>query len=451
MGTRYALKAVVCMVIVVTAFMYGYMYPRSNVIDAKCVDCHDYYVCGNIDGQNELSQLKMYRKLMGKGKILKEIESNSKYQYRIYQLNGGNGALFTVKETFRNLPTLGGASFRVELREYIGYDMHFKLCRITDHFTGNYTICCNPDTPKWNVSIFLMYTNYNAYHGVASKQPLFRLLKMFRNSSEEMRNLELMKKYRFCDVPPSMDGRGHWIQRRNKWLWTSDEGCILKSLTKTQISSCLSKLHSLTFIGTSHMRYNWDYVVKFLPQGITFNQSLHRKHASSYKQNIYYEGCSLGSCLYDTMVKIYNNTKNEELSANDIIAFQTGAWDIHGTRDVSNLILREFPQFLKKFKQVKNMSGKPRLVLFTPVGYPFINKQPARRKRNNYVIAALKALLVQHLREIRCEFLDVFQVVYPRVDDATPDKHHYMAPDYYTTNGLTFLHLFFSNICSAKM
>ena len=48
------------------------MYLGANVINEKCVDCHldDYYVCGNIDGQNELSQLKMYRRLMGKGKLI---------------------------------------------------------------------------------------------------------------------------------------------------------------------------------------------------------------------------------------------------------------------------------------------------------------------------------------------------------------------------------------------
>ena len=466
MDSKYLFKAAVCVAtIVFSIYLYGYMYIGPNVINEhlglnvineKCKSCDlGYnYTCGIIDGQNELSQLKKYRMLRGKAKILKESEkeSNSKFQYEIYQLSGEGGVLFTIQETFRNLPTVGGACFRVELREYIGYNMHLKLCQVSDSFTGNYTICCDPDSQNWNISIFLMYTNYNAYHGVTSAQPLFRLLKMFKRNSLEVRsNPEWMNKYRYCDLPPTMDGRGHWILRNKTWLWTSDEGCILKSLTETQISSCLLKLHSLTFIGASHMRYSWDYVVKFLPNVSNFNQSLPRKHGSSMKQNIYFESCAHASCLYDTMVKIYNNTKNEELSANDIIAFQTGAWDIHDTRDVKNLILTQFPQFLNKFKQVKHMSGKPRLVLFTPVGYPYRNKQPYRRKRNNYVIAALKALLVQHMREIRCDFLDVFQVVYPRVDDATPDNHHYMAPNYYTTNGLTFLHLFFSNICQGIM
>ena len=453
MGLKYPFKVAVCVAsLAFLICLYGYMHLRPNGINETCENCD--LDCGIIDGKNELSQLKEYHKIMGKAQILKEsqTESNKRFQYEIYQLSGGSGVLFTIKETFRNSPTLGGACFRVELREYIGDDMHLKLCHVKDRFTGNYTICCDPDSQNWNISIFLMYTNYNAYHGVKSAQPLFRLLKTFNRNSLEVRgNTELVTKYRFCDIPPTMDGRGHWIHRNETWMWTSDDGCILKSLTNSQISSCLLKLHSLTFIGASHMRYNWDYVVKFLPKVSTFNQSLPRKHGSSMKQNIYFESCSLASGLYDIMVNIYNSTESEELTANDIIAWQTGAWDIHGTNNISNLILKQFPQFLTKFKHVKHMSGKPRLVLFTPVGYPYRNKQPYRRKRNNFVIAALKALLVQHMREIRCEFLDVFQIVYPRVDDATPDNHHYMAPDYYTTNGLTFLHLFFSNICPGIM
>ena len=457
MSPKYTLKTAVCVAtIVFLTYICGYLYLGPSVTNETCENCEledINYTCGIIDGQNELSQLKQYRLLKQKGKLLKEseIESNSKFQYGIYHLSGGSAVLFTIKETFRNLPTRGGAAFRVELREYIGNDMHLKLCQVTDTFTGNYTICCDPDSQNWNISIFLMYTNYNAYHGVASAQPLLRLLKMFRNSSEGRSNVELVKKYRYCDLPPSMEGRGHWIQRRNKWLWTSDDGCILKLLTKTQISSCLSKLHSLTFVGASHMRYNWDYVVTFLPKGLNYNQSLPRKHGSSYKQNIYFEVSAHASGLYETIFKIYQRKSNEELSGNDIIALQTGAWDIYDTGDISNLILTEFPTFLSKLKKVKYMHGNPRLVIFTPVGYPYRNKHPYRKKRNNYVIAALRALLVQHLRDIRCDFLDVFQVVYPRVDEATPDNHHYMTPEHYTTNGLTFLHLFFSNICQGKM
>ena len=446
----YIFRGVVFVVILASMCLWNF---RNSVINYTWLYYQSQdYSCGVIDGQNELSQMKQYLILKEKKETLlklPEIASNSKFEYQIHQLKEGYGGLFIIEEKYKNMPTLGGSSFRVELYEYVENDIHFKLCHIRDHFTGNYTICCAAETQTWNISVFLMYTNYYAYHGKRSELPLLRLLKMFRSKHLKSASYEeSASKYGYCDLPPSMDGRGHWMYRNKNWLWTSDDGCMLQSLTPTQLSSCLLNLNSLTFIGSSHMRYNWDYMIKFSPKGL--NNSLPLKHGTVYQGKCYFERCTFASELYKIIFDIFNERGRKQLTLDDVIAFQTGTWDVHETKDVSKLIFEEMPQVLKTVKKLKNMPqwAKARLVLFTPVGFPHGSTEPWRRKRNNYVLAALNALLVRHLRGTGCDIMDVFQVVYPRVDDSV-DGIHYVKREKYTITGLNFLHLFLSNVCQA--
>ena len=422
------------------------------------------YSCRKIDGLNELKQLKKYAEYVQMSAetvmpISKNV-SNDNFKYK-FTRRKNQPFVFNVKETFHNAPTKGGSSFRVELHEYSNEVKHLRLCHVTDYFTGTYTVCCSPGTSNWTVSVYLMYTNFNAYADWINDAPLMRLLQTFlpkvghlvssKESKEE-------KTYRYCSHPPSMEEEGHWLFKKNKWIWTSDEGCMLKMLKPEQISKCLSNIGSVTFCGASHSRFNYDYLVQYLPIESRPKVKLIIKHSSSRQLNVVFKN-SLRVKLLRNLIRIYNETmmeflnNNRKLTANDVFSYQTGAHDLSNTTNITQLILKDVPKALDLLETKKNLKGwkSVRKVFFSPIPFPDLKRQPAKRhKRNNFAIAALKAMFLPRMRELGFEILDVYDVINPRNIESV-DGCHYLRPSNYSTNGLTVLHLFLSNICQGNM
>ena len=411
--------------------------------------------CGKIDGINELRQLSRYTKnnFLNKDTFMDihRNESNRMFQYSVRSFKTNNNRLFlNIIETYYNNPTLGGASFRVELHEYVNKDVHLRLCHVTDLFNGNYTVCCTPDGLNYTVSVFVMFTNFNAYSDAVSDNPLLKLI--WEKNSVFNRNktsISLKKKYRYCEKPIKISSNGHWMFREGEWIWTTDSGCILRLLNEAQISKCLSNLNTLTFAGSSHMRCNYDFTASFLPASSKPKGPIKKKHGSMHQLNVFYEKTLY---LHDIPGFVKNMTrilrKNGPVSSKDIVTYQTGAHDIAFRRNSSNVFFKEVPDaidFLKKV--VKNpLFKKARKIFFTTM--PFPQTAPKLSKRNNFILAALGASLVPNMRQLGFEIFDNYNVIVPRNEDSY-NLAHFVGRGRYAVSvpGKNMLHLFLTHIC----
>ena len=405
------------------------------------------YGCKPVNGENEWIQINRYWgfSLRHKNTVLpiSRHKSDSLFKYKIHGFDAEHTSdlpesiNLVIEETFEGLPTIGGSSFRVELREYSLDDLHLRLCHVMDDFSGNYSVCCFHQFPCLKIDIFVMYTNFNAYVDTVTDDPLIKQIWTGRQCKKHARKrTNLMT----CDRPISMDASSHWVYRSNEWIWTDKHGCTVKMLKHEELGYCLQQLRSLHFIGSSHMRINYDYTATFLPVESRPVKYI-KYHKSCSQLNVYYHIQRYMTYIPWTFLAGLNSVKN--MTKDDIFILQSGTWD-KGIRGInlSRYINKILPEAIEEIKQVKQNYSDARMIWFSPLAFPQNRTGDKRRdKLNNFVIGAFNYWLMPRVENMGFEIMDVFEMTLPR-NEHSVDRIHYIDADKSDPNvGITFIAL----------
>ena len=447
---------VICSIVILWIISYYNAYKMvSYQIFIKFNSKKELYLedgCKPVNGENEWLQINRYWDfyLHHKNTVLpiSRQEADSSFKYKIHGFNAEHTSnlpeTFTlvIEETFEGLPTIGGSSFRVELHEYSLGDLHLRLCHVMDDFSGNYSVCCFHQYPCLKIDIFVMYTNFNAYVDTVTDDPLIKHIWRGKRCKHDRVRANLS----YCDKPIKMNARGHWVYRSNEWIWTDEHGCMVKMLKQEEIGHCLLQLRSLHFIGSSHMRFNYDYTATFLPVESRPNKYV-RYHKSCSQLNVYYHVQRYMIDIPWTFMATINSMEN--MTKDDILVLQSGAWDI-GSRGVNlaRYMNNTLPEAVEKLYHMKQGYFEARMIWFSPLAFPQNRTGDKRRvKLNNFVIGAFNYWLMPRVENMGFEVMDVFEMTLPR-NEHSVDRIHYIDADKSDPNvGITFMHVFLSNIC----
>jgi hypothetical protein len=279
----------------------------------------------------------------------------------------------------------GGSSF------YILAEGLFQLmCSIADHFDNSYSVVCphipfflQNDHPTLEtlrnaqgcmyITIILDYEHYDAFSefGTYAGQ-YYKPLEIFLLNREEFcwkESEQLEQGYSFHFPPPSIGERslsnGAWKLKDSilpipvtaeelltlaknysnyQWIWEINESnnvnknryietknfqSCYPSSSSSSSSSEVNKLLEFRFLGESHMRHYYDYMIsRMYPE---FIASLKPKHGETYHENYLFDLRAFCTHMTDFVVLLTNDLlkKSDTQEVKNVtMLLQTGAWDL---------------------------------------------------------------------------------------------------------------------------
>ena len=330
--------------------------------------------CPGLDGSNELKQWKTLWRIPPFHNILKSYKNKNSnlYRYKINIINVNSKlVVMDISERYKRNMSEGGSSFRVEVfsKNNLSDISHLYLCHVSDKFNGIYTVCCTLTPNMCNtISVYLMYQNFEAFADLKEKPP--RVVKILTKvwCFPEVKGADPL--YSLCDIPPPIHSSGHWIYESTKkhWTWMFDKphNCLIKFLNKSEIQSCILKTNPFILIGSSHMRYNFDYFTKHLPGKWP---ELPRKHGSAQIGHVQFCRAHYATNLAEELWEI--SASNGNITGNSILGMQSGAWDLAYSNS-RKYILKDLPLVYKALRNLSSETewSKGNIIWFNAIAYP---------------------------------------------------------------------------------
>ena len=412
--------------------------------------------CPKLDGKNELKQWKMLWNVVPYQNISRSYKKRklNLYQYRIRTItNNSEVVVMEIAEMYQRNKTEGGSSFRVEVtsRNNMSDITHLNLCHVCDKFNGFYIICCTLIPNMCNtISVYLMYQSFAAFAELQNRAPNVNKLWTKTWCFPFVKGAD--PPFTLCKNPPPMSASGHWIyiNSKKRWTWMFDEPnkCIIRFLSKKQIRRCMLKINPFYLLGASHMRYNFDYLTKHLPGKWP---KLERKHGDAQIGHVIYKNVQYDKELAKQLQKISESHKY--ITNESLLIIQNGAWDLAYSHP-RKYILKGFPLIYRALKQISSESQWPKneIIWFNAIAYPqktTIIK--ARGKRNNFIIAAVNAIMEPFIKGLGIKIMDIFQITMPRNIDYVYGNHYISPITFYNNShgyvGHLALQVFLGDIC----
>jgi hypothetical protein len=328
----------------------------------------------------------------------------------------------------------GGSSFVI-----VASGQATHACSYKDGFNGRYDVRC-PLEQKHCTSInaTLTYINFMAFYDT---RHLFKIFPLFQTlwrqrfcygvgvERGENNNMNVIPECPlFGSTPPKTIGDqpdyGAWQVVNQTLKWVS-QGCFLGPFPSKQTSCrCVqSKYNNIYAVGSSHMRNIAYYLIEQCRE-LPFGKGNVMKHSSFTVENINF----IWVDYVVNLTKLFRNMSADSMGdhSNDVILFQTGAWDLTLGNPVSfakqelDEIISAVDAFLKSNSSWRNA----RLVWYNIIAFPDRNIK-ATISTNNNVIAALNWKLTESFKKLGVEVMDTFSMTFMRSTDNVCFNHYY--------------------------
>ena len=372
-----------------------------------------------------------------------------KYDHKIQVTENSKAPQYVtiiIREMLRDKPSRGGSNFRVVVQ-----GAHYRVCDVKDYFNGIYTAVCHLTMQCSKIKVTLMYIHFEAYHRKVDDP--FRedlLARTYCYDDTQWQQIKRSDSSVNIQVAPqcAVSSRGEvtWVKTLNKrQLLINTCQVDVPSLNGT-FNSCFTKIESLSFVGDSHLRFSYYYLLYKL--GL-LPRNLPRKLYADHRVGKY--AFLHASYAENAAVKIEKAFKfAENKHGPHIIIANGGLWDL---RDRG---LQAYTQnFANVTSTLKKYIDKPeyshvKVIWYSSVAFPDNIQHDAR---DNFVLSAMNWW-------VQCQLLplgvEVFGVSFDATNIRNVDsvcRHHYLCKDndtsmrIYGDVGAEILHALLMHIC----
>ncbi len=376
----------------------------------------------------------LHTKITLKGNIHKQMVNDLKYfQYNV-QLDSFNN--IHIRENYHNHLSKGGSSFQV----LIDNTSQMTLCDVIDYFNGSYVAQCHLGDTCYNISVVLSYTHFVAY-GNKIPPVLRRLIWNHTYCPYSVRTKPHdITTSPECSINP--EGRVFWYKEQGtNWKIVVDE-CKVDIADFKFFNSCIKKMSSITFIGDSHSRFNYYYLLYKLG---TLNTSLPRKMWGNHSTgNVFFKGVKYAK----TSAQSIRETMKQfaSIPGTHVVVVNGGIWDLREKGAVN---------FMKAFSYIKSAviemkRTKLRFIWMSSVAYPENIKPDGR---SNPGLEALNWWVKCQLKSLGVEVFDISFIASNIRNQDNVCHHHYLckdsetSPKVYGAVGEEIVHTLMTYIC----
>ena len=376
---------------------------------------------------HEMGCLRLYNITMHKDRIVqlgiikeytKYVKNYLKYNIEISPVkHTDKNLILTVAEMVRGKASLGGSSFRAELR-----GSENALCTSKDYFNGTYMVVCPILDSCVDIVMQLKYINFDAY----LTPKLVALNKLILNTSwcplvrrqQESRYLCCQSRTRTGDS----DGRWRYSDI-SSWQWF-EKGCSVDYVPRYELVSCLQAINSIHIVGDSHIRYLTEYLMHMW-RG-TPPERVH-KWENFNTSNMYFWWSTVPARIAKDLNTLrWSSFRNESISKKDIVLISTGAWDMNhaGLKySITQFDQTLVPQ-LKQFLQDPYWS-KATILFMNTVPYPSHRSMViGAGYRTNFGLAALNYWMDMRMRQLAIPVIDSYSIIQFRNDESVCGNHY---------------------------
>ncbi len=343
-----------------------------------------------------------------------------------------------IEETFLGAPTKGGSSIKAITES----EQFTDRCSVYDHFNGKYSICCNIRGLCTNVTALLMFTNFTAFMSLPNLRDLNRIIftriicvddismpafnvKESTNVTHNRRDLihTIMDDSKHFQSLPSYETGNVWFKVNATWLY-AENGTSFPKPNKLNVEKCLSSLNSLHFIGDSHMRLYFIYIVSVLKE---LNMFPFIKYNHAHLRNVIYNSSTYYSSLVQSMNILLQDTGNYTPTLPDVIALTTGAWDTAFT-NLETLLLGMQDVFtaLRRLKTHRRWRRAKIFWMTVPCFQNHLSEVHYVGAQNNHNRAVANAYVIPHMHRLGVDVIDVYSILNPQ-NNMVADIVHYIS------------------------
>ena len=172
-----------------------------------------------------------------------------------YTVMAVSSTIFVIKELYRKTPTCGGSSFLVRTDS-----TSTQICPHTDFFNGTYVVNCPlPRCTCRNITVLLQYTNFTAYTG--SHTPIWKLLWQQRVCDTNTKSSNFIHFQRRRNLSSTeKKSVATWYHNEDRLVATLLDGEEFPDVNISDLCGCVKKYRKLFLVGSSHMRFKFDYI-----------------------------------------------------------------------------------------------------------------------------------------------------------------------------------------------
>ena len=334
----------------------------------------------------------------------------------IYTVMAVSPTMIVIKELNGKTPTGGGSSFLIRTDSTTST----QICPYIDSFNGTYLVNCPlPRCTCRNITVLLQYTNFTAYTG--SHTPIWKLLWQQRVCDNITNSSNLIPTQRQRHLS-SMENKSvaTWYHNEGRLVATLLDGEEFQDVSISDLCDCVKKYRKLFLVGSSHMRFKFDYIITAcyeMPSNVPV------QHNRLVVENVSF----ISVTRMSEFVVLWRMTlEKESLGERDMVIVQTGAHDmaLACLHDTMGVYAGKLMKDLSDLRQKSLTCGFNLLVLTTPP-FPEANIElKAKGNRNNFALAAFNRKLKMLLTEQGVEIFDEFSLLLPQQDNNACGCHY---------------------------
>ena len=353
---------------------------RKNItsIKGKENDDHEFFhegllkhSCCNYFDTNTIVEAFMCRKIYDKKKHPLEYKIDYKTESDVKSGTKCMLLLIQMNETQKGEFLQGGSSFRVQVQHK--QTGAVSLCSVQDYFNGSYRIVCPLYTGCNNVTVIRVYSDF---FGFLLPEAEYK----YYGENKEVWKQDVCPEHA---QKPTMPG---WRLKGDNWHYYPEV-----FYNGARIEKCLSQLNSVTFLGSSHLRFMADYILIALGQ-TTMSRGGIIPDKAKYQAEVRYKNFHyiLTRLTYEITARLFGMLNKEKTikTKRDVVVMMGGSHDMQ-SRSLEYYINEAVPRVSGILKKMKRMPQwrKARMIWVNNIAHPEMMCSP----RNNVNIQASNA------------------------------------------------------------
>ena len=355
-----------------------------------------------------------------------------------------------VRETRDGVRTRGGGCLYGE----VDSGLWRGVCSFRDSFDGDYVIWCRrPAAGCTDVMVQVQCVDFGAYssvHGALNRTIWRKTICADKSRTLSELSTSSARLLATLEREATVKNAVRWRRQTLHDAWSPSELLALHTDSlKEQLCRCVKRFDQIVLMGSSHMRYKFDFFWELCLSG---TNQMPRKHSSSSVGNIMYKNRPVVHS-FESMRHV--EITNVSLTRDSLMILQTGTHDIvfSGLPYTMETAVDRFIDILRELKEMSDRIGF-KLILQTMPPSPDVNMHRTKGGRNNFAVAAFVQLLTFRLEKLNIDIFDEFNALLRMQYDNVCGPHYICRSDKVKPTRVTghsgkmVLFLQMSKICS---
>lgn len=281
-----------------------------------------------------------------------------------------------------------------------------------------------------------MYVDFFAFRDVEMLHPLGKII--FKSSiCNNETNQNPTHKPSTCNLDDGWYKLTPANSNHSEWVWMDNGTAFyetMDTMNDSAVCTCTKTYNFVNMLGSSHMRYNMDYI----SSSCTSLLGMERKHGRLRlgKVKYLYAGFLSDHLIDLNRLVIYaksDSEKNLHLTGlRNVLIFQFGAWDLgrmytKHPESGHRYLLKNIPKLAKALEKLSKSSpswSTAKIIWITPMPYPDRSDMSGRQFRNNHILPAAICAFREATSHLNIEVLDAFSMINPRNDEDVCSGHY---------------------------